>query len=216
MKIQIRPEFKAIFAVLVALAGLKVTFIAMARTRGIASSEKFYKTLEKRTKEGFASLSVVMFYRLDSTLKKEDLATYNQMQEIGRTFEQVSLMHQFKDADVQFLQVNLAKGKTEDLKYDFNIATLPTFILFKDGVPLRNAKQAKIQLTGFVGQNELYTFINTHFERDIKNILNAKQTTLAERREQRDYGPRVGFSFGFGGYPYGYGYGYPYYYGRYW
>ncbi|MDP3888960.1 MAG: thioredoxin family protein [bacterium] len=188
-------------AILLSLAGILSTIDA--RDRSPRSADKRFHRLIKRQE-----LAVVMFYNRNGSRA----STLESM------FSATSRKPSYRDAEVEFLTINVAKERSSSLARDFDVRQVPAFIVFKDGIPV-----SKEHLSGFVSREQLTSFIDKHIEDRIKDIIEEKaEARKRAAEERRYYRPYIGFSYGYPyygypyyGYPYyGSGWGYPYYWGR--
>ncbi len=172
-----------------------------SKMTSVRSTDKFYRKINKY------DLAVVMFYKVDKATRKDDPDLYKRIKNLGRMFKATSRMMLYKEANVLFIQVNVAKrSELNDLAQEFNVKQFPTFLLFKNSVPLRDKNKNIITLTGLVLRQALKNFIDKHLKDDIEDIIEEK----AEIRKRRLEEARLR-SYYYGSYysPY---YHYPYYY----
>jgi len=214
-----------LFGVLM-LLGLSYSIVA-GRGR---FSRSFYKKLGK------SELAVAMFYwdgkvkkmpnveqqlarfGIDDTVDKEkqldrlDDIVDNKIDRLEDMFDYTSEDDVYEEIDIAFIQANIAKERYANAARDFGITvTEPTFVLFKDSVPLKDKTGALLVLSGYdVTRLELKNFINTHFAEDIKRILK-EQAEIRKRKLEEAKIRRMNWAPYWGGY-------YPNYYwaGPYW
>jgi hypothetical protein len=180
-----------------------------ARERSVSSEKRFYSFIRKN------ELAVVLFYRKDKEIKQDDVL-YNQVVSLERMFSSTSRTPSYREAEIQFLTINVTKEKLIDLAQDFGVTSIPSFILFKDGVPVRK-NGTIVRLDGFIDRERLINFIDSHFETRVKDIIKEKAEARKRAAEERRYWyySRPYWDWGWGwGYPYYWGW--PYYRYHYW
>lgn len=123
----------------------------------------------------------------------EDENQINALQAISRE-------RAYQKAGLAIAFIDIAKPRLQTLAKSYDVTSLPTIILFKNGIPLLE------RLIGEKTEHQIRTFI-------AKNIGNDLQEAIKEKRykeEERTIYPYLGFGWGWG-YPYyGAGWGYPY------
>lgn len=139
----------------------------------------------------------------------------------GEDFDQIAAFSNLGDDDLyeaagmKFVQADLAHSSIVQFarQFDLNESALPAFVLFKQGIPLRNKKTHKvIVMYGRHSSQGIVDFIDHYFGKDFEVIRKRLQ---AERRRTVVYYPSYyappyyGY---YGGYPY---YWYSPYYGGY-
>ena len=169
--------------------------------REIKKEREFYKKIEK------APFSIGMFYVDD----REDRAWQRTMDQQKRDFRRLSKSELYQQADFRFIGIDVGRQGLHELDTDFTIETLPSFILFNYGRPLRDDANNLITLVGFKTEQEIKNFINEHLRTAIEKYI---QDVAERRAEQRAWSaaylgwPYYGYGWPYYG-GYGYGYGYP-------
>jgi len=182
---------------LLVVAGM-VRNAVIAKEVNATSENKFYSAVRR------TELAVAYFYKDEARDHKGNRQSKNMLNIV----KSLSKSGYYKDADVNFIKVNVGKAKLASLADDFKITQFPTFILFKDGDAVIDDNGSTAVLTGSVTKSQLKSFIDTHLSDDIENIIEAKKEERKRRAEERAasaayygyYDPWYG----------GYGYGYPY------
>lgn len=196
-----------IFFIFISIMSIGHTFFA--RDIEVRSERKFSDKLMKHR------LAVAMFYRDDKVIR-EDIQVGRLIDKIERIFDSLGKWGRYQDGDVIFLSVNVAKGNLDELADAYNITKLPAFLLFKNGVPLRDDQGKVIMWLPFlseVTERALSTFIEKHLQADIDRNIRDRAEELRRRREAAAwwayyYGPYYGPYWGYGPYYYGRPYGY--------
>jgi len=194
---------KNIWYVIVGLmaCGVSVLHGAMADIR---SESKLNHVLKKY------DLAVVLFYKTDRDTRKNSELTSN-IAELERMFKRVSDDDRYKDAKIMFVRVNVASDEAERLAEEYDVSTLPSFILFKDGLVVRDGgRNGSIAMkNGFIRAHALQLFIDQYLGETINTYvqINAER----KRRHERTHRTYTYFGYGYGGYPYYGYYGSPYY-----
>lgn len=175
----------------------------------IRSREKLFQ------KVGKTALAVVLFYAEDRDQAK-DKEYKRQIRELEQVMRDVSGMPIYKEADLLFIRVNAAQGKTDGLHREYGIKTLPACILFKDGAPIYDTRGSVVGLYGFpaITRADLKKIIDAYCMQDIQRILQNKaiirQRQLEEARINALYWGPYWMPYGpYGWGPGDYGYGYP-------
>lgn len=167
-----------------------------ARVKNISSTKKFYKYVSK------PQLALVLFYN-ESKQTNQNRLLRKQINQLERSFDSVSNLNRYKRAELRFFKVNVAKKDLMQLQQDFNITQLPSIMLFTTG------QQVSQTLVGFVDRNDIRSFIETNFGKNINEILQWKE------RERRRNRARMYISYGYNSAfytPYYNSYTYPYWY----
>ncbi len=163
----------------------------------IKSSKNFNKVLNRHP------LVVALFYQNDKTTHK-DKELKQKIESLERMFNRVSGGIRYRDAHMVFARINVVGDDLEGLAMDYDVSTLPAFLLFRDGRVIHGAQQV-----GFVRDAALQSFIDEH----VGDTINAYVQSKAERMRRRERNRRTYTYVGYGvGAPYygGY-YGSPYY-----
>lgn len=180
----------------------------------VLGSITYEKTIKSRT--DFASeirkfpRALVIFYETKFDTKEERRAYEKSFKNARRAFDSVGKMNRYKDSSVAFLRVDLDKNELVTVAKQYGVDTLPTYMLFIDGRPLKTQQGAVVQRTGFLEKDDIINLIERHYGRDINSILKElSRLRQREREERAQSGWSPYFYWGYGG---GYPYGYPYYY----
>jgi len=154
--------------------------------------------------------AVVMFYYNHSQMH-EDEQLQGDIDELKRMFRAVSREQRYENADVVFLRINLAwegAGKISNA-FDITNATIPSFLLIKNGDAVRVSFNKPIMLIGYVDRDQLIAFIDKHWHDELIDEAERVEDEKERRREeQRTY-------WYYDPWPYYYGWGWPWY-GRRW
>ena len=172
-----------------------------AKVYGARSDKKFYDRLMKRP------LGVAMFYKEDKELKK-DKEYRIKIDQLENMFSVIGRQGYYKEGGVQFIKANTKYDTIDELAQSFSIEELPAFLLFKNGVALKDAQGNHIMLTGWVTYEQVENFIRTHLKDDIEKNIKRRAEQLRKRREiERLYRPYLYWRWGYPGYdPYWYPY----------
>ena len=204
-----RNKFLPVFIAIVCLLGVS------SGTSGKYKNIKSESSLSKILRNPRYNLAIALFYDAGKIRRDMDPDTREAI-EMNRAaknmFKSASKMFTYNDADLIFLAINTRKRKTVGMDRSYGITEVPTFMLFKDGVPYKDSTGRVVAKTGFFERPALEKFINTHFKDFIEK--NRKRNAEIRRRKAEERS----FYWGWGwGYPYYGGYGYPYYgYPYYW
>ena len=175
-----------------------------ARAYSVKSDEKFYDKLMRRP------LAVVMFYRHDKeTSKNKDLKIkINRMESMFDAFGKQSY---YQKGGMQFLKANIKYDSITELMESFAIKNIPAFLLFKNGVAIKNRFDKPITFIGWPRYGELEKFIRTHLQTDLESNIKRKakeQQRLREAERWNYLWYRPYFYWGWNGYcPYNWGCG---------
>lgn len=170
------------------------------------SDSRFNDYLMKRP------LAVALFYKEDKTTRKNK-ALRKKIDQLERLFSTIGKQGYYRNGGVQFIKANIKYDTIKELAESFSIIKLPSFILFKKGVPLKDKKDNPIVLTGWPTYEQLEDFIRDHLEKDIEKNIKRRAEQLRRLREAERWSYlyyRPYFSWGWGGYPYWGYYGRPY------
>jgi hypothetical protein len=161
-----------------------------AKVYGARSDKKFYDLLMKR------SLGVALFYKTDKELKK-DKAYKIKIDQLDNMFSVIGRQGYYQEGGVQFIKANTKYDTIDELAQSFAIKELPAFLLFKNGIALKDAQGNYIMLTGWVPYEQLESFIRTNFKDDIEKNIKHRAEELRRRRElERLYRPYVYWGWG--------------------
>lgn len=171
----------------------------------INSQTKLDNLLRKR------ELVVALFYKRDRETRKNEGLTAN-IGHLEHIFKLVSQDSRYKDAKIMFVKINLANSQAEDLAAEYNIQTLPTLILFKQGRVVRTAGMNSpiAQKTGFVRGQAMQLFIDEYLGETINTYVQINAESKRRKERSSNFSTYVGFGYGYGPYPYYGYYGYPY------
>ena len=147
------------------------------------------------------NLVVLMFYYKDDTLteKKMQYAKYSE-----RLLKRTNFKDRYDDANVMFIEVNIADKNLEQLKAKYNVKKYPTFFLFvgNKSVVDRDGKRAYLQ--DIPQEDELVEFIERHLRDEINKIVGEEKYDYYQDDENDNgnyyYYPRQSY------YPYYYSY----------
>jgi hypothetical protein len=182
--------------------------LSYTRMREAKSDNKFYNYLMKQP------LGVAMFYLEDKETKK-DKDYQRKMNNLERIFEAIGKQGYYKEGGVQFIKANTRYDTIDELAKSFSISTLPAFILFKNGVAIKDELGNFITLTGWITYDQLEKFIREHLKDDIEKNIKQRAERIRQIRELERLSYiyyRPYFYWGYGPY-----WGYPYWgYGRGW
>jgi hypothetical protein len=184
---------------------LCVANVAHAEMGEIRSQSKLDHLLRRR------ELVVALFYKSDRDTRKHTELSSN-IAQLEHIFKLVSQDDRYKDAKVMFVRINVADAQAEQLAAEYDVQTLPTVILFKQGRVVHTAGRNSpiAQKRGFVRGQALQLFIDEY----LGDIINTYVQINAERKRRKEsssnFSSYVGFGYGYGPYPYYGYYGYPY------
>jgi len=153
-----------------------MTYLVSAHVAEVRTDQKFYSSLMKKP------LAVAMFYCQDKcSCQDKDYQCH--VQQLIRLFNGIGKQGYFIQGGVQFLKSNVKNQTLSDLAYNLGIQELPAFILFKNGVQLKNNNDSSIMLTGWATYDQLESFIREHLEDDIEVNTKKRAEELAKLRE---------------------------------
>jgi hypothetical protein len=193
---------KRMICVILALGMASLMYADMGE---IHSQSKLDHLLRKR------ELVVALFYKSDrDTRKSEELAS--NIAALERIFKHASEEDRYKDAKIMFVKINIANAQAEDLAAEYDIQTLPTVILFKDGSVVHTAgrNSSIAQKRGFVRGQALQLFIDEYLGETINTYVQMNAERKRRKERTSNFSTYVGFGYGYGPYPYYGYYGYPY------
>lgn len=190
------------------IACVVVIFGAQARDnyREIHNEKEFFRRLDR------SPFSAVLFINE----ARNDKEMLRKMRSLKREFENVSKSRFYAEGDLQFSSVDLDRRKLESLDREFKVQEIPTILLFKYSVPIKDEDGNVIVLSGFSQEEDIKAFIDENLRDDIEEGMQRRAQIKEDAREQRIAdreaygGGYVSFGVGFQGSGYGYGY-YPYY-----
>lgn len=187
---------------LLLLCGLSYLHADMSEIR---SQSKLDHLLRKR------ELVVALFYKSDRDTRKNDELASN-IAHLERIFKHVAQEDRYKDAKIMFVRINVASPQAEELAAHYDIQTLPTVILFKQGSVVHTAgKNSPIaQKSGFVRGQALELFIDEHMGEMINTYVQINAERKRRKERTSSFSTYVGYGYGYGPYPYYGYYGYPY------
>ena len=189
-----------------------VALTLLGRVRSVSSVRNFDSTIARR------ELSIAMFYKRDKKMAK-DRDMKQKIRRLGRMFKSLSKKMRFREGELAFIRVNIAKRDMSELAQDYGVQQTPTFMLFDGGKLLRDAVGNAVSLTGFVTRYELTDFIESNFSSQLDEVIEEKAKIRKRRREEARwrsyyypyYYPYHHYpygGFGFGGYHGGFGFGF--------
>jgi len=181
------------------------TLLLGARVQKVRSDNKFYDRIMKR------QLAVAMFYKEDKeTRKDKDLR--EKVNRLERMFSVIGKQGYYKEGGVSFVKANSKYDMIKELAESFSITTLPAFLLFKNGVHLKDKKGNPIILAGWPTFEQVEDFIRGHFEKDIEKNIRRRAERLRRLREAQRMSYLYYRPYFYGGWPYwGYGSGWGWY-----
>jgi len=190
---------------LLLIVGTAVSLVItlIPRTVTVKSEGSFDRLISRH------EIAVVMFYREDrttgddSTLKKNINAT-------EYMFKNVEKKGRYKEVNIAFIKVNIARDFLDDVAKRFAVKKVPAFVLFKDGVPVRDKEKNMAMVTGFISRADLINFIEKHLDDDLQEIIDEKEEIRQRRREEAQSWSYYNYPYYYPHYGYGYGY-WPYY-----
>jgi hypothetical protein len=178
------------------------------------SDNKFYNRLMKKP------LAVALFYKEDKELKK-DKEFKQKLKLLEKMFSAIGKQDYYKEGGVSFIKANTRYDTIDELAQGFFIANLPAFLLFKNGVQLKDEKNKPVMLIGWTTYDQLEDFIRDHLEKDIENNIKRRAEQLrrlreAERLSYLWYRPYLYWGWPYGGWGPGWGWrgGWGWRYGR--
>lgn len=171
----------------------------------IHSPSKLDHLLRKR------ELVVALFYKTDRDTRKNSELSSN-ISRLEHIFKLASEESRYKDAKVMFVKINVANPQAEDLAAEYDIQTLPTIILFRQGRVVHTAgtNSPIAQKRGFVRAQALQLFIDEYLGETINTYVQINAERKRRKERSSNFSTYVGFGYGYGPYPYYGYYGYPY------
>lgn len=163
------------------------------------SDNKFYDRLLKRP------LAVALFYKEDKETRK-DKKMSRKIDQLEKLFSAIGKQGYYRKGGVQFIKANTKYETVSELAESFSITKLPAFILFKNGVHLKDKKDRPLILTGWPTYEQLERFIRNNLETDIEKNIKRRAEQLRRLREAERWSYlwyRPYFYWGWGGYPWG-------------
>lgn len=202
---------KQVFLILIVFTGLFALQSLQSRTYMINSERQLDRMIRRH------EMIVVMFLNESREIRK-DAKKRKMLRELKDVFSRISKRSFYKDAEMQFITINMENKDGAAIAKNYNITQSPSFIIINRGQPLEGKQNKMALLVGGVpSEKQLYEFIDRYAEEQIEDIINQKAKRRARRESSSPY-----FSVGYGyGYPYSYypgywpyygyyGYGYPY------
>jgi len=185
--------------------------------QNVKSEKRFLRTVRNPK----FNLSIALFYdvvrkRVKDPAQRQAMEIANKRNRATKDmFKEASKIFRYDDADLIFLAINIGKKRSEDIAATYGVRDVPTFILFKDGLPYKDASGQIIKITGHLERPQLEKFIDNYFSKSIEKNRKRNQEIRKIKIQQSLARPYWGWGGYWGwGYPYG-GWGYPYY-GGYW
>lgn len=196
---------------------LAVALIAAGQLRAEVK-EVAVSPIDKYKEAINSQFAVVQFSKMNDTIPA-DQEVRQDVRDMNDRFKVVSNNYRYRDAEVMFVNVNVLQPEALGaLAKEYKIEKYPTFMLFKNGQPVKENDQL-VKRVAFLSEQELKSFIESYLGDDISAVVTKLERARAEgRREARYDRPRTSFYVGYG-YPYYDGYywgGYPYYRRGYW
>lgn len=163
------------------------------------------------------NLAIAMFYNSGKMARKEDPAIYRENTKLVNMFKDASNIFRYNDADLMFLTVNILDKHNLIFSDIYELASVPRFMLFRDGQVYTDAAGRPIVLRGFVTRPQLQKFIDTYFGIQIQENRERNKEIRDKKIEQNlanayywggGWGPWYGGYWagdGWGGYGYGAG-----------
>ena len=194
------------FALVVIVLAVGVRHVALCKEFRVRSVSKFDKLVSKYR------YAVVMLYRSDKETKR-DSELRQKIKDLQVMFKSLSKVSRYKETDLQFLNVNVAKKDLSEVMQRLGIQTVPTFVLFNGGVPIRDQNKHIAKLQGSVYRNQLQEFIEKHLSEQLEDVIEAKEKERKRKLEEARirYYEQPYYPYGYPGYYYYYPYGYRYY-----
>ncbi len=197
--------------IMLALLCLAVVPSIDARYKRARSADSFYRLLAR------APYSVVLFYNI-SRENRRDKGMRRSMKDLEIMFRSLSKNPDYKEAELQFLRVDVARRDLMSVANRYSIQRYPTAMLFvgRESIGQR--------LSGKVYREQLQALINHNLRKRMQEVIKEKQKQrqrTLERARIRAYqwaawGPYWSSPYWYGPYGYGgyrpywrYGYGRP-------
>jgi thioredoxin-related protein len=149
------------------------------------------------------NMVVALFYKSDRETRKNRQLSRN-IELLENMMLRVAGRDRYKDAHIAFVRINTVGHDLEELAHDYEVNTVPTFMLFQNGGVVHDG--VKI---GFTSDRDLQLFIDKHLGSTINAYVQMEAEQKRRRNRRRRTYTYVGY--GVGAYPYYGGYGYPYY-----
>lgn len=180
--------------------------------RAPRNDRSFYDLI---TKYQFA---VVLFYQENKEINKD-----RHMRQINNfmdgTFARLSRNGYYRDGDLAFIKVNVMRDDLENVQHEYQITTLPSILIFRNGVPFQDAQGKRLMIAGQASADQIDSLIAAHLKKELDANV---QKRAEQRRIQREldawygYGPNVYWNWGWGWPGYCGAWGWPNYYGGCW
>jgi len=182
----------------VLMVALGATGVVHARRVLVVKSEKRFDYMISKH-----SLAVVYFYNEPKAKRGKNRCVGQTA--LDRAVGVLASSRSYRDGGLFFLKVNACRADLANIMRDYNVTTMPTFMLFKNGTPLRGKDRKPVTLSGFVDGATLQDFIDAYLADDINARIEQKAIDRARREAARFYywnywGPGYGY---YSGYPYG-------------
>lgn len=164
--------------------------------KDIRNENEFYKKIQH------SPFTVAMFYKDN----KADRIWHNNLALQRRNFKTLSREGFYRNGDVQFFQVDIAKKHLTNIKTDFRVTNVPAVILFNYGKVVRDANNEPAILVDkkfpFLRPDTMKKFINSYLRENIEDYIEQNTERKVEDRILRDYSGYITYGAGFQTWPY--------------
>jgi len=178
----------------------------IARYTPAKGERGFYKIVQKPR----YNLAIGMFYDCTKYMRKGDPELYCKIQKTKEIFKKTSFAFEYDDADLMFVCVNVGeKSRYRNyrckrgcskyfnqygFKEQFDVGSVPKFILFRDGEPLKDETGNIASLTGFLptcefsGDKQDYGDSSKEFISisELKALIDSNFNNLLARNRKRN------------------------------
>ena len=170
-----------------------------AKDRRARSADSFYTLLSK------APYSIAMFYdKSKDNMRNEEIR--EQIKAIETMFRSLSKDPNYKEANLQFVRVDVARRNLDSVAQQYAITKFPTFMTFLGREPIAGQR-----VQGYAYRTRIQSLIDRSLKREMQQTLKEKEAQRKrelERARIRAYQRASWWPYYSG--PYWYGGGYPY------
>jgi hypothetical protein len=149
-------------------------------------------------------LAIVLFYQFTKG-DRHNRQLREQVESLKKDFRAASRSF----SEVAFIVIDVDKDELDYVANRYGISKFPTFVLFKNGAPLKENGRM-VARTGFLNYSSILDLVQNNFDKDIQRILDRKEDLARDRARRRQIAALNSAYWGYPYWGYGYGYGYPY------
>src|SRR4030095_4709577 len=165
---------KRVFIMSALVVGVLSNYLC-AKVRSVGSQREFEQNVAHK------GICVALFYKADD---KKDVTMQKKNKQLQRMVEDVSAQQSYDDADVVFIKINSACKEFDTIVNNYDVMSVPCFLLFDNGRQVMNGQNKPAVLHGFIVREELETFINNYCGKEINTLNNAKEATQKNRMDE--------------------------------